>query len=176
MSRSLTAGEPMSQPVTPHETLWELVKEIRFGMLTHRTSKGMLHAHPLTTLNSHLTEKPQLFFFIPKDGELYEGLLTDGEVNVSYSNTDDDSYVSVSGQARFTDDMEQKKELWTPAAAAWFPKGVEDPNLALLVVRVRHAEYWDIKDSKMVQLFKVAKSILTGDPLEQMGEHKTLEL
>jgi len=35
-----------------HDTLWKLIKDIRFGMLTHRTSTGMLHAHPLKTGSS----------------------------------------------------------------------------------------------------------------------------
>ena len=34
-------------------------------MLTHRTSSGMLHAHPLTTQNRKVDEKGELYFFIP---------------------------------------------------------------------------------------------------------------
>ncbi len=48
-----------------HETLWKLIKDIRFGMLTHRHSNGMLHAHPLTTQNRAIDEHGELYFFIP---------------------------------------------------------------------------------------------------------------
>ena len=34
----------MSKDKTAHDTLWDLIKDIRFGMLAHRTSGGMLHA------------------------------------------------------------------------------------------------------------------------------------
>ena len=51
-----------------HETLWNLIKDIRFGMLTHRTSSGMLHAHPLTTQNRSIDEQSLLYFFFPRDG------------------------------------------------------------------------------------------------------------
>ena len=159
-----------------HETLWKLIKDIRFGILTHRHSNGMLHAHPLTTQNRHIDERGELYFFIPKSGELYERLLTDGEVNVSYADPDEDSYVSLSGQARFVDDAAQKEALWSPLARAWFPGGPTDPDLALLAVRIRHAEYWDVDDSKMVQLFKMAKAAVTGEPPRQLGEHKELSL
>lgn len=159
-----------------HETLWKLVKDIRFGMLTHRTSTGMLHAHPLTTQNRSIDEHNELYFFISKSGELYERLLTDGEVNVSYADPGDDSYVSLSGQARFIDDLAQKETLWSPMAKAWFPGGHTDPDLALLAVRIRHAEYWDVKESKMVQLFKMAKAAVTGEQPRGMGEHKELTL
>lgn len=76
--------------------------------------------------------RPILYFFIPKTGELYERLLTDGEVNVSYADPGQDSYVSLSGQARFVDDLAQKEALWSPATQAWFPGGHTDPELALL--------------------------------------------
>ena len=39
----------MSKDKSAQATLWDLIKDIRFGMLTHRTSGGMLHSHPLTT-------------------------------------------------------------------------------------------------------------------------------
>lgn len=159
-----------------HETLWKLIKDIRFGMLTHRTANGMLHAHPLTTQNRSIDEQAELYFFIPKSGELYERLLTDGEVNVSYADPGEDSYVSLSGQARFVDDIVQKERLWSPAAQAWFPGGHTDPEVALLAVRIRHAEYWDVDDSKMVQLFKMAKATVTGEPPRQLGEHRELTL
>ena len=159
-----------------HETLWNLIKDIRFGMLTHRHSNGMLHAHPLTTQNRSIDEHNELYFFINKSGELYERLLTDGEVNVSYANPEKDSYVSLSGQARFMDDLEMKKELWNVMAKAWFPDGPTDAHLALLSVRVRHAEYWDVHESQMVQLFKMAKAAITGEPPHDMGEHRELTL
>lgn len=166
----------MHQDSTAHNNLWKLIKDIRFGMLTHRTSSGMLHSHPLTTQNRAVDEKGELYFFISKAGELYERLLTDGEVNVSYADPGQDSYVSLSGQARFVEDLAAKQALWSPMAQAWFPGGVTDPDLALLAVRIRHAEYWDVKESKMVQLFKMAKAAITGEQPRSMGEHKELSI
>lgn len=164
----------MPQNTPAHQTLWKLIKDIRFGMLTHRTATGMLHAHPLTTQNRSVDENAELYFFIPKSGELYERLLTDGEVNVSYADPGKDSYVSISGQVRFVDDLDQKEALWNAAAQAWFPGGHTDPDLALLAVRIRHAEYWDVRESKMVQLLKMAKAAITREPPQRMGEHKEL--
>lgn len=164
----------MPHDTPAHKTLWRLIKDIRFGMLTHRTASGMLHSHPLTTQNKELHANTELYFFISRAGALYESLLTDGEVNVAYADPGRDSYVSVSGQARFMEDPTQKETLWTPMAKAWFPGGVNDPDLALLAVRVRHAEHWDAKETRMVQLFRVAKAACTGEPLQTMVEHQEL--
>ena len=165
----------MSKDKSVQETLWDLIKGIRFGMLVHRTGTGMLHAHPLTTQSKGMDAQSDLHFFIPKEGELYERLQTEGHVNLCYADPGADSYVSLSGDARFSDDKALKETLWSPAAKAWFPKGVDDPNLALLVVRAVHAEYWDVKESKMVQLFKMAKAAVTGKE-PSLGEHREINL
>ena len=44
----------MSHEKSFQHDLWELIKDIKFGMLTHRHSDGGLHAHPLTTQNQKL--------------------------------------------------------------------------------------------------------------------------
>lgn len=166
----------MSQTESNHATLWKLIKDIRFGMLTHRADSGELHAHPLTTQNKDIDEQSQLYFFIPKNGELYQRLQRDSQVNVNYADPGKDSYVSLSGNAAFIEDMAKKEALWSPMAKAWFPDGVTDPNLALLSVRIGHAEYWDVKENKMLQLFKMAAAAVTGKPPKDMGEHKELSL
>lgn len=163
------------QSTSDHKTLWKLIKDIRFGMLTHRHANGMLHSHPLTTQNKTLDEGLPLYFFISRQSELAQSLQRDATVNVSYADPGEDSYVSVSGQAVVVDDTAKKQELWSPAAKAWFPSGVTDPDLGLLQVRITHAEYWDVADSKMVQIMKIATAAVTGKP-PRMGEHKELHM
>jgi general stress protein 26 len=51
------------------------------------------------------------------------------------------------------------EELWSPLHRAWFPKGLDDPNIALLQVEVDRAEYWDSPSSKVVQLIGLAKAL-----------------
>lgn len=160
---------------TDHATLWKLIKHIKFGMLTHRHANGMLHSHPLTTQNKTLDEDSRLYFFVSRQSELAQSLQQDAAVNVSYADPGDDSYVSVSGEAEVVEDLAKKQALWSPMAKAWFPGGATDPDMGLLEVRITHAEYWDVTDSKMVQLVKIAKAAMTGKP-PHMGEHKELRL
>ena len=47
---------------------------------------------------------------------------------------------------------------------AWFPGGPTDPDLALVQVQIVHANYWDVKESKLVQLYEMAKAVVTGKP------------
>lgn len=157
-----------------HAKLWDLIKDTRYGMLTHRHGDGQLHSHPLTTQSKNLQEGGTLYFFIPRDGEIARHVASDPMVNVSYANTDKDSYVSVAGQAALVEDQARKEALFNTMAKAWFPQGPTDPNLGLLAVSIVEAEYWDVKDSKMVQLMKMAASAVTGNPPTQMAEHEKL--
>lgn len=166
----------MSAAKSDHDTLWELIKGIKFGMLTHRHANGMLHAHPLTTQNQSLDAEAHLYFFISHKSELAQRLQQDGNVNVSYADPGDDSYVSLSGHAVVTDDQAKKEALWSPLARTWFPAGVNDADLALLEVRIHHAEYWDVKESKMVQLVKMARAAILGELPRKLGEHKELDI
>ena len=86
----------MLNDTSAHDTLWKLIKDMRFGMLTHRTATGMLHAHPLTTMNKTLDRDSKLYFFISRDTELYSNLQRDGTVNVSYANPEADGSVRIS--------------------------------------------------------------------------------
>ena len=42
-------------------------------------------------------------------------------------------------------------------------------------VEIIHADYWDVKESKPVQLFAMAKSVFTGKP-PQLGEHAEVHM
>ncbi len=55
---------------------------------------------------------------------------------------------------------------------AWFPKGVEDPEIAILKVEVEQAEYWDAPNSTMVHLYGYVKAALTGSSPHPGGNEK----
>lgn len=166
----------MSSNPTNHETLWDLIKDIKFGMLTHRHADGELHSHPLTTQNKAMDEGATLYFFISRSSEIATQVVHDDHVNVSYTDPGKDSYVSVAGRALIVEDMGKKEALWSSMAKAWFPGGPTDPNLALLQVHISHAEYWNVKESKMVQVVKMVTAAITGTPPSSMGEHKELNM
>src|SRR5262249_43989895 len=114
-------GGAMTSSFDPHKKLWDLIKHMRFGMLTHKHPSGLLHAHPLTTQNKSLAPDMALYFFVSKKTGLDQHLRADGNVNVSYADPQKDSYVSVSGQASISQDQRLKEQLFNALARAWFP-------------------------------------------------------
>ena len=156
-----------------HESLWDLIKDLRFPMFVHRHLGGMLHAHPLTLQNKSLDADDPLYFFVSKKTELGQRLRVDGGVCVAFADSENDRYVSVSGHAIVSDDLATKKKLFNALAKAWFPGGAEDPDLELVEVEIEDAEYWNVKESKTTQLMKMAAAAVTGHKPE-MGEHREM--
>ena len=156
--------------------LWDLIKDIRFAMFTTRHSNGHLHSRPMTTQNSKLDEDRSLWFFMSRKSEPVADLTGDSTVNVVYADPGEDSYVSVSGTAVVVEDMARKERLWSKMAQAWFPGGSADPDLALVCVTISHANYWDVEESKVVQLYKMAKAAVTGKPPTNLGEQAEIRM
>jgi general stress protein 26 len=155
--------------------LAKLIKGIRVAMLTTTEADGSLRSRPMHTQEAEF-DGP-LWFFTWVDSAKVHEIEHDQHVNLAYVNPSDEVYVSVSGRARLVRDQAKVNELWSPIHKAWFPKGVDDPNLGLLRVDVEKAEYWDSPSSKVVQLIGFAKAIVTGKPYgEEAGEHEKVRM
>ena len=158
------------------DKLWKMIKDIRFAMFTTRHGNGHLHARPMTTQNKALEGDDSLWFFMSKTGDPVDDLQREPLVGIVYADPSSDTYVSVSGTADALDDAAKKEQLWSKVAEAWFPGGPTDPDLALVQVKIIHANYWDVKESKLVQLFAMAKAVVTGKPPTGLGEHAEVRM
>ncbi|HEV2846657.1 MAG TPA: pyridoxamine 5'-phosphate oxidase family protein [Thermoanaerobaculia bacterium] len=156
------------------EKLRDLIKGISFAMLTTVDEDGSLRSRPMQTQEAEFNG--ELWFFTSASSAKVDEVQSDQRVNVSYSDPDDNRYVSLSGTASLVRDREKIKELWKPVLKAWFPDGLEDPDLALLRVKVEKAEYWDSPSSKMVQLFGFLKALATGERLDYAGENEKVDM
>jgi|ERR1019366_2846250 general stress protein 26 len=140
----------MAQIINPAARLNELTNGIDFAMLTTVRTDGSLHSCPMATQAADATGA--IWFFSSNHTEKVEAIKTDPRVNLAYSDASGQRYVSVSGNCELVRDHAKAKELWNPAYKAWFPKGLDDPNLILLRVVILDAEYWDSAQGRMLQL------------------------
>ncbi len=137
-----------------------MLKGIRFTMLTTEDADGGLRSRPMTT--QELDEDGTLWFFTGKGTSKVDEIRRHQEVNLSYVNEGDNRFVSVAGKAELIEDRAKMAELWNPLYKAWFPDGLEDPELSLLKVSVERVEYWDSASSKLTQLVGFVKAVVTG--------------
>ncbi|MES2887770.1 MAG: pyridoxamine 5'-phosphate oxidase family protein [Pseudomonadota bacterium] len=166
----------MDDKKNPRDQLWALIKNIRFGMFTTRHANGHFHSHPMTTQNKLIEADDRLWFFMSRGSETVRSIAAQPTVNVAYADPGQDRYVSVSGEAKVVEDRAKMEALWTTMSQAWFPGGTQDPDLALVGVRVIHAHYWDVKENKLTQMYEMAKAAMTGTTPSEMGESGELRL
>src|SRR5688500_13060768 len=104
----------------------DLIKTVRVAMLT-TIDWGVLRSRPMQI--QEFDFDGDLWFFTSSETHKTEEIEKDRRVNVSYAAPDSNIYVSVSGTAEIVHNRAKIEELWNPAHNAWFPKGLEDPNL-----------------------------------------------
>ena len=155
------------------KTLGKLIGDIKFAMLTTAEPDGTLRSRPMATQQKDFDGT--LWFFTKAASPKVAEAQQDHHVNVSYSSPDHNQYVSVSGLATLVRDQAKAKELWNPLYKAWFPDGLDDPDLALLRVDVTKAEYWDTPSSPVVHVVGFVKAMATGTSYKP-GEHAKVEL
>jgi general stress protein 26 len=152
-----------------------MIKDIKFAMLVTEQEDGTLRSRPMATQQAEFDG--DLWFFTALDAPKVSEIRHHQKVNLSYAEPEDQKYVSVSGTCEVVRDQEKMKELWNPVYKAWFPKGLEDPNVGLLKVQVTNAEYWDAPAGKMVYLIGTMKAVLTGERYKASEEeHKKLNV
>jgi general stress protein 26 len=153
----------------------DLIKDIDYAMLTTIDSEGKLHSRPMST-NREVEFNGDVWFFTYASSLKVNEINHQHEVNVSYAAPNKNSYVSLTGTAEIIRDKDKLKELWQPQLKAWFPKELDEPDIALLKVNVEKAEYWDSPSSIVANAISLAKAITTGKPATNVGEHAKVDL
>ena len=142
------------------EKVWTMIHDVRVCTLVTQTGQG-LRARPMVAVHRD-SYHSELWFFTPADSGKVQEIQANAQVLLSYSEPADQNYVSIAGQADIVRDRALIAELWREPMRTWFPKGIEDPNLALIRVAPDSAEYWDSPSSAFVYAYGYVKARLTG--------------
>jgi general stress protein 26 len=152
--------------------LREMIKGIEVAMLTTVQDDGSLRSRPMATQKVDFSG--DLYFFTKLSAFKVEEIEHDHQVSVSYASPENQLYVSMSGLARILPDRAKMEELWFGDLEAWFPRGLEDPELALLWISVTKAEFWEGPFGTLVYLPRV-KKMAAGMEFER-DENEKLDL
>jgi general stress protein 26 len=149
--------------------LWSMIKDIKVAMMTSWDGAEM-HSRPMHGYQEEF--EGRLYFFTKhasgKTGEIDRF----DKLNLAYADIAKNSYVSIAGRGRISTDRELMQRYWSPMASAWFPKGLDDPDLALIEVEADSAQYWDSTSSTMRYLWEVTTANLTGRQPDMGGNAK----
>jgi len=148
------------------------IKNVPFGMFTTVDDASVPSSRPLTT--QEIDGEGNMWFFSQDDAQFVHDLERHPVVNVSFSDPEHDVYLSVTGEAHLLKDQSKARELWKPVARAWFPRGLDDPHLAMIRLRIQTAEYWDASTRGMKRLIAMARNAVSDQRPNGMGKHTTI--
>ena len=157
------------------EKIAELINDIDIAMLTTVDEDGSLRSRPMRYRQGNDGFDGNIYFFTHASAHKVDEIQSDARVNVAFSNPKNQDYVSISGAAKLSRDQAKMKELWNPIFKAWFPDGLEDPDLALFVVKAEGAEYWDSPTSPVAHLYGFIKTKIQGE-VQHVGEDEKVTI
>ncbi|MES2207613.1 MAG: pyridoxamine 5'-phosphate oxidase family protein [Pseudomonadota bacterium] len=121
--------------------LYEMINEVRLAMLTTIEKNGSLHTRPMA--NHEIDKNGDIWFFTSKDSTIAANISANPHVSLGYSSPEDGNYVAITGNAYLVDDHEIIVQKWTSDVQAWFPQGVNDPDIVLVRVHPINGQFWD---------------------------------
>jgi len=135
-------------------------------MLTTIAADGYPHSRPMTLQDVEFDG--DVWFFISRASVKVPEIRQDDRINISIH--EDSKYVSASGRACIVEDRKKAEEMWNPLYKAYFPQGLDDPDLLLLKIPIERAEYWDSPGGTVTRLIGFVEAYVTGDT-SKLGEH-----
>ncbi|BAL86677.1 putative pyridoxamine 5'-phosphate oxidase-related protein [Actinoplanes missouriensis 431] len=152
----------------------KMVADARICMVTTMTEDGRHVSRPMAL--QEVEFDGDLWFFTYSDSDLVEQIGRHPQVNVAFSDPKQQNWISIAGAASQVENRAKAEELWSAPLKAWFPDGLDTPNLTLVKVSADTAEYWEAAhSSKVITLLGYAKAAVTGKTPDA-GENETVRL
>lgn len=149
----------------------DIIGHHRICMMTAVGADNVLQSWPMTVMK--VEDDGELWFFSSIGSGPVEEVGTESQVNLSFTGKND--WLSVHGFAAIITSEPKAREMWSEAAAAFYPDGPESKNLVLIRVRPEGAQYWESPGGAISTVFQWAKARLTGEEID-VGESRTLDL
>jgi general stress protein 26 len=159
------------------EHLVELIKDFDTAMLVTRTEDDSLRSRPLAIadVSQDGDGEGYMYFATAIDSGKVHEVEHDPHVNVVLQ--DGRRFVSISGIARVVRDRALIDRLYAEDWKVWFPKGKDDPSLALLEVDATAAEYWDNSGAKGLRyLYEAVSAYVHGRKAETVDEQQNAKV
>lgn len=151
--------------------LQSLINDIGTCLFFTNTKTGIHNTRPMAVIEVDMNGN--LWFFTNQQSAKVKDIEKDSHVHLVFANPSKDSYLDLRGRASIEQDRKSIEDKWNPIIKAWFPEGKNDPDLCLIKVKTDEAHYWDTDNTKMVEMLKIAASVVTGKQLAE-GVHGDL--
>jgi general stress protein 26 len=134
------------KPTRTIKKIARLMRDLDFCMLTTRTTRGGLHARPMSN-NREVEFDGDVWFFSAADSRKVREIEADPKVHLSYIDLENWRFLSLTGRARIVRDTAKKQALWLEDLEQWFEEGPESEAIVLIRVKPSVVSYWTKADT-----------------------------
>ncbi|MGN6646570.1 MAG: pyridoxamine 5'-phosphate oxidase family protein [Cytophaga sp.] len=154
--------------------LVELVKDVKTCMLiTIEKYTDILSGRPMSIAD--IEKDGTMWFFTKTTSEKIDAIEQNKQISLAIVNENKNIYLMINGRAELSYNYTKMKDLWSPVMKAWFPQGLEDPDMILIKVIPEDVSYWDSSASKMIVLLNMVKALVTGKEYNE-GRHGKISI
>jgi general stress protein 26 len=154
------------------DRVWSLMQDIKVAMVvTHDGCGDRLRARPMAARPD--PEENAIFFLTDESAGKDEEVDRNSNVCLAFADITGHKYVSVTGQARVSNDRNKIRAIFSIADKAFW-KDADDPAIRLLRVDPSVAEYWE-GPGLVVSIVKMIGAALAGGNRD-LGDNKKVEL
>jgi general stress protein 26 len=143
------------------ERLRELLAKCKVCMLGTFDDESRVTFRPMAHVD--VDDLGNLWFFVGVDSPKAAQINANPNVYLNFSCEKESTYVTIEGVASISNiNRDKMRELFTPFVRGWFPMGLEDPNLGLMVVHPLEIDYWVNNENKILTYMKMLTKTATG--------------
>jgi general stress protein 26 len=152
----------MSEQESGVDRVWALIDAIKVAMVVTHDGHGQeLRARPMA---AHPVREENAIYFLTDAGSGKVGELKENSsVCLAFGDTKAQDYVSVTGEARLSNDRTLIKKFWSLTDRVFW-KDENDPAIRLLRIEPREAEYWQGSAALVTYVKMVVAGLTTGKP------------
>ncbi len=152
------------------DRVWELAKKISMCMLATRDGED-IRARPMAAYVRR--DENTIYFLTDARRHKDEEIKANPNICLAFADAGSQKYVAMTGRAEVSSDRAKIKELWGTPAKAWWDSP-DDPNIRVLKVTPKDAEYWD-SPGTVVSYVKMAAAAVTGTRPD-LGENRKVAM
>lgn len=166
-----TAKNPQEQA---KEKLHDIVKDSRTVLLLTHGEDNKIVGRPMSLVRAD--EDETIYLVSGIDTKKVTEIQQDSRVTIAVQNRE--GIAMIDGDARVSQDRALIERLWSDSWKAYFPRGKEDPDIAILVVEPREGTYWDGDVGHgLSYLYRHLKARVTGEEIEiKPGDQQKVDL
>lgn len=154
------------------EDFWDLLESVSICMVS-TVDDDVIRARPMAPYIDR--EAGLIRFMTDRKSAKVEEMNDEHMVALSFADTDDMKFASLSGTASVTTDRSLVDKMWGPYAETFFPGDKDTADVAIITVRPIQGEYWDNDISIFKMGWEVAKGYFTKDTPE-LGDNGKVAL